>query len=82
MVSNSEELNHCSEEMIRSVDLGSQQITLIQVFYYPKNGYLFGMIFFAGNNQIARIGYKYHADAASIKIHLTEGEKIVGVSSS
>ena len=75
-------MNKCDFEMEETVELGSQQVTRIQVFYQHSYGDLCGLIFFTGEKEIARIGETDNHVFASIMITLQEGEKWVGVSSS
>ena len=63
----------------KTIDLASHQITLIKVHYEPAYGQLYGLIFYSGDNQIAKIGY---TNATFAMITLEKGEILCGVSTS
>ena len=57
-------------------------ITFIKVCYYADNGLLWGLIFYSGDNETARIGVTTHPHAASTIIDIKEGEIWCGVCAS
>ena len=79
------EVNNCGIDLEETVELGSQQVTRIQVFYRAKYGEfeLYGLIFVTGKKEIARIGlFTINQYRATTTIQLAQGERWVGVSSS
>ena len=66
--------------MEETVSLGSHQVTRIQVFHGARHGFLGGLVFFTGEEEIARIGWT-DPDWATTTIQLAQGERWVGVSS-
>ena len=61
------------------IELGSHQITRIEVTYDPYYGYPKGLVFYNGKNRIAEIGY-FNPNLATKVITLAEDEILCGVS--
>ena len=68
--------------MNATVELGSQQVTSIEVFHLAHNGFLLGLVFFTEEKEIARIGTSTHRGSVTGTIQLQKGEIWCGVSSS
>ena len=83
MLLNGDLLDKVEREWTETIDFSSHKITAIKVKHSSKNGELYGLVFFNGDNQIATIGLnttnKY---ATTMMIELQEGEIWCGVSSS
>ena len=75
-------MNECDRDLKETVELGSHQVTKIQVRHHANFGVLFGLVFFSGEEEIARIGSFTYPNCATTTIDLQEGEKWVGVASS
>ena len=78
-------MNKCRRDLeeLKTVELGSHQVTSIQVVHSLMFGWLRGLKFFTGDEEIARIGYnKIDMFTATKTIQLQKGEIWCGVSSS
>ena len=77
-------MNKCRRDLeeLKTVELGSHQVTSIQVVHSLMFGWLRGLKFFTGDEEIARIGYnKIDMFTATKTIQLQKGEIWCGVSS-
>ena len=75
-------MNECGRNLEETVELGSCQVTRIQVVYHADYGELYGLVFFTGEKEIARIGDTTYPAYATTTIQLAQGERWVGVSAS
>ena len=77
-------VNESKEEINETVELGSQQVTEIEVFHLILyDNYMMGLIFYTEEKEIARIGMTTIDEGlTSTMIELQEGEIWCGVAAS